>query len=114
MNKPLVKMRCVACEGGEPPLKPEEISRLQPQVPTWKVTTVDGHPSLVKTFEFKNFAESIDFVNRVRNVAEAEGHHPDVHVHWGTVRLENWTHATGGLHTNDFVLAAKVDQLIKG
>ena len=107
----LTKLRCVACEGGEPPLRPEEIEALKPQVPDWEVTTVDGHPSLGKTFRFKDFLESIDFVNQVKDVAEAEGHHPDLFIHWNTVRVENWTHATGGLHQNDFILAAKIDTL---
>lgn len=111
MDTSLTKLRCVACEGGEPSLNPEEIAALQPQVPTWQVKTVNGHPSLGKTFEFKDFAASIEFVNKVKDIAEHEGHHPDVNIHWGTVRLENWTHATGGLHQNDFILAAKIDQL---
>ncbi len=103
--------RCVPCEGGEPPLQPEEIDKLRPQVPGWNVKTVDGHPTLVKTFKFKDFVGSIEFVNKVRDVAEAEGHHPDLKIHWNTVRVENWTHATGGLHKNDFILAAKIDAL---
>ncbi len=107
----LLKKKCVPCEGGEPPLKPEEIQKLQPQVPEWSVETVDGHPSLVKTFTFKDFAGAIDFVNQVKDVAEDEGHHPDLHIHWNTVRVENWTHATGGLHENDFILAAKIDRI---
>ncbi len=82
-----------------------------PQLPDWKVRTVDGHPSLGKTFRFKDFSEAIDFVNRVRDVAEAEGHHPDVHIHWSQVRVENWTHAIGGLHRNDFILAAKIEEV---
>jgi 4a-hydroxytetrahydrobiopterin dehydratase len=107
----LTKKKCVPCEGGEPPLSPEAIAKLQPHVPDWEVHTVDGHPSLGRTFKFKNFVESVDFVNKVKDVAEAEGHHPDVNIHWGTVRLENWTHATGGLHENDFILAAKIDRV---
>lgn len=107
----LTNLRCVACEGGEPPLTPAAIRDLLPQVPGWTVSTVDGHPSLGKTFTFSDFATSVEFVNRVKDVAEAEGHHPDVSIHWGTVRLENWTHATGGLHQNDFILAAKIDRL---
>jgi len=109
----LTKMRCVACEGGEPPLPDREIEALLPSVPGWTVTTVDGHPSLGKTFRLKDFAASVDFVNLVRDVAEGEGHHPDVNIHWGTVRIENWTHATGGLHTNDFILAAKIDAALR-
>lgn len=108
----LTKLKCVACEGGEPPLTAEEIEALKPQVPTWEVHTVDGHPSLGKTFTFKDFVGSIDFVNKVKDVAEGEGHHPDLSIHWDTVRVENWTHATGGLHQNDFILAAKIDQIV--
>ena len=108
----LTHQRCAACEGGEPPLRPDEIAKLQPEVPDWQVSTIDGHPSLGKTFHFKNFAQSIDFVNKVRDIAEGEGHHPDVMIHWDTVRLENWTHATGGLHKNDFILAAKINQIV--
>ena len=107
----LVQKKCVPCEGGEPPLKQDEIEKLKAQVPDWEVTTVDGHPSLGKTFKFKNFVGSIDFVNKVKDIAESEGHHPDVNIHWDTVRLENWTHATGGLHENDFILAAKINKL---
>lgn len=107
----LIQKKCVACEGGEPPLQPAEIKKLQPQVPDWQVTTVDGHPSLGKTFTFKDFVDSIAFVNKVKDIAESEGHHPDVHIHWNQVRLENWTHATGGLHENDFILAAKINRL---
>ena len=107
----LTAKHCVPCNNGEPPLKPEEIAKLQPQVPDWQVHTVDGHPSLGKTFTFKNFADSIAFVNKVKDVAEGEGHHPDVNIHWGIVRLENWTHATGGLHENDFILAAKINRI---
>lgn len=108
----LTKMKCVACRGDEPPLQQDEIATLLPMVPDWNVSTMNGHPSLGKTFSFKNFVESVDFVNRVKDIAESEGHHPDVNIHWGTVRLENWTHVTGGLHTNDFILAAKIDQAL--
>ncbi|MBI4425960.1 MAG: 4a-hydroxytetrahydrobiopterin dehydratase [Candidatus Kerfeldbacteria bacterium] len=109
----LAGKKCVPCEGGEPPLRPDQIDQFRPQVPDWHVETVDGHPSLVKTFTFKDFVGSIDFVNKVRDVAEGEGHHPDLKIHWNKVRVENWTHATGGLHENDFILAAKIDQLVK-
>lgn len=108
----LTKLKCVACEDGEPPLTAAEIEAFKPQVPTWEVHTVDSHPSLGKTFTFKNFVESIAFINAVKDVAEGEGHHPDLFIHWNTVRVENWTHATGGLHQNDFILAAKIDRLV--
>lgn len=111
-TRELERAKCVPCEGGEPPLTPEQVQLLLPSVPGWVSMAVDGHPSLVRVFTFKNFAESVMFVNRVNEVAEAEGHHPDVTIHWGTVRLELWTHATGGLHRNDFILAAKISSLV--
>jgi len=107
----LTQERCVACEGGEAPLAPERIPKLHKLVPDWTVGEVDGHPILSRTYTFGNFVESIAFVNKVKDVAEHEGHHPDLHIQWNTVRVENWTHATGGLHRNDFILAAKIDQL---
>ena len=109
----LAHLRCVGCRGDEPQLEPPVIQKLLPQVPGWKVgQTLDGHPMITKTYKFKDFVGSIDFVNKVKDVAEAEGHHPDLYIRWNKVRLENWTHAIGGLHRNDFILAAKVEQLI--
>ncbi len=112
MDESLLQKHCRPCQGQEPTLTSEEIARLKPQVPGWYVTTVDGHPLLSRAFRFKDFVGSIDFVNQVKAVAEQEGHHPDVHIHWNIVRLENWTHAIGGLHQNDFILAAKINQLV--
>lgn len=110
----LLKRKCVPCEGGEPPLKQEQITEMLTQVPKWRVETVNGHPVLTKTFPCKDFVGSIVFVNKVKDVAEAEGHHPDLKIHWNKVRVENWTHAIGGLHENDFILAAKIDRLSAG
>ncbi|MBI3115240.1 MAG: 4a-hydroxytetrahydrobiopterin dehydratase [Candidatus Kerfeldbacteria bacterium] len=107
----LTQKKCVPCEGGSPPASDEEIARLLPQVPRWQIVEVDGVKRLTKTFRFKDFVESVAFVNRVKDIAEAEGHHPDLHISWNTVRVENWTHAVKGLHENDFILAAKIDAL---
>lgn len=113
MTNQLLHQRCVPCQGHEPQLTDDEIKKLLPQVPGWELQrTVDGHPMIAKTYKFKDFLGSIDFVNKVKDVAEAEGHHPDLYIRWNKVRLENWTHAIGGLHQNDFILAAKVDQLV--
>lgn len=109
----LTQKRCVPCEGGEPPATDGEIQQLLKAVPGWTVTEVGGIKRLTKTFTFKNFVESIAFVNKVKDVAETEGHHPDLHISWNTVRAENWTHAIKGLHENDFILAAKIDALLK-
>jgi 4a-hydroxytetrahydrobiopterin dehydratase len=99
--------RCVPCEGGVPPLTEEEQRALLPQVPGWKV--IDG--KLVKSFVFDTFPAAIDFVRRMADLAEEEGHHPDFCVHYRKVEVSLWTHAIGGLSENDFVLAAKIDPL---
>jgi 4a-hydroxytetrahydrobiopterin dehydratase len=100
--------RCVPCEGGEKPLSESEIRLLGRQIPAWEVT---AEPRLRRTFEFKDFKEAMGFVNAMAELAENEGHHPDFFVHWNQVRVELWTHATGGLHGNDFIVAAKIDAL---
>ncbi len=104
----LEQMRCVPCEGGEPPLGPGEVAEYAADVPEWKVT--DG-PRLVRTFRFKDFVQAMQFVNAMARVAEEQGHHPDFFVHWNEVRVELWTHATGGLHANDFIIAARLDRI---
>jgi 4a-hydroxytetrahydrobiopterin dehydratase len=104
----LAERRCVPCEGGTPPLTAEEIGPLQAQLEGWEVE--DGK-RLTKTFAFPDFVKAVDFVNAITPVAEAEGHHPDLTVTWGKVGVQLWTHAVGGLSENDFILAAKIDQL---
>lgn len=106
----LAKAKCVPCEGtGEKALWPEEVDRLLKDVPKWKLAK-DAR-SIARTFKFEDFVAAMKFVNRVADLAEAEGHHPDFHIHWNKVELVLWTHALGGLHTNDFVVAAKIDRL---
>ena len=108
---PLDQRRCVPCEGGCAALTPEQIAPLLSQVPGWRVE--DGGPGapskLVRSYRFDNFVHAVDFVNAITPIAEAEGHHPDLFVRWGEVRVELWTHAAGGLTENDFILAAKID-----
>ena len=106
----LQKKHCVPCEGGEKPLSDADIRQYLEVVPNWKTTP---GPRLVRTLKFKDFKEAMEFVNRMAAIAEAEGHHPDFFVHWNEVRVELWTHATGGLHMNDFILAAKIDGVEK-
>ena len=104
----LAERRCVPCRGGVPPLEPQARERLLAQLGEgWRV--VDGH-HLAKEYPFPDFAAALAFVNRVGAIAEAEGHHPDLHLAWGRVRLEVWTHAIDGLTESDFVLAAEADQ----
>ncbi|HLH70336.1 MAG TPA: 4a-hydroxytetrahydrobiopterin dehydratase [Candidatus Dormibacteraeota bacterium] len=113
-EQPLSARRCVPCEGGVPPLTEEQIQPLLAQIKGWQVEESGGHQQLVKTFRFPNFVKAVEFVNRITPVAESEGHHPDLLVAWGQVRVQLWTHAAGGLTENDFILAAKVDEVAAG
>jgi 4a-hydroxytetrahydrobiopterin dehydratase len=110
MAEELYKKKCVPCEGGVPPLTPEQAGELLKQLsPEWML--VDGGRLLARGFTFKDFKKTIAFVNKVADVAEAEGHHPDMNVGYGTLGIELTTHAIGGLSENDFILASKVDQI---
>ncbi|HEY5094615.1 MAG TPA: 4a-hydroxytetrahydrobiopterin dehydratase [Candidatus Eremiobacteraceae bacterium] len=102
---------CVPCEGGVPPMTATEIEKLLPEIGGWEAS--GGH-HLVKTYAFKNFAEALAFVDRVGAMAEEQWHHPDVHLAWGKVTVELWTHKIDGLTESDFVFAAKCDALRDG
>lgn len=106
----LSKKRCIPCEGGIPKLGPQELAPLLPQVPAWRI---EGD-RLGRTFVLSDFKEAMAFLQRVADVAEAEGHHPDFCLHWSKVEMSLWTHAVGGLTENDFILAAKVDEVFAG
>jgi 4a-hydroxytetrahydrobiopterin dehydratase len=103
----LAEKQCVPCRGGTPPLRGAELESLRSQVTAWQV--VNEH-HLTKTFAFPDFQKALDFVNRVGAIAEREGHHPDLHLAWGKVGVEIWTHKIDGLTESDFVLAAKIDR----
>ena len=103
----LSRQKCKPCEGGAKPLAPEEARGLAGAVPKWKLRK--DEPRLWREFTFKDFARAMKFVNKVAELAEGEGHHPDVHIHWNRVKLVLWTHDLGGLSQNDFILAAKID-----
>jgi 4a-hydroxytetrahydrobiopterin dehydratase len=105
--------KCVACRKGEPMLTEAEIEDLMLQVPQWQVREVDGEKRLERTFKFKDFAQALDFTNKVGAIAEAEDHHPLIVTEWGKVTLQWWTHVIGGLHKNDFIMAAKMDEIAK-
>jgi len=98
---------CVPCRGGVPPLKGEELIALQRQVDGWRV--IEEH-HVAKTFKFSNFREALTFANRVGELAEEQGHHPDIFLSWGKVEITIWTHKINGLTESDFILAAKIDQ----
>ena len=107
----LAAKSCVPCRGGVAPLTAEAARRLAEKVPGWRLE--ESATRLARRFEFKDFVEAIKFVNRVADVAEREAHHPDIAVHWNKVDLTLWTHKIGGLHENDFILAAKVNRLLE-
>ncbi|HTM51327.1 MAG TPA: 4a-hydroxytetrahydrobiopterin dehydratase [Bryobacteraceae bacterium] len=104
----LADQRCVPCRGGVPPLEGEALEKLSAQLRDWKV--IEGR-RIQKTFLFPDFKTALDFVNRIGEVAEAEGHHPDLCLAWGRVDATTYTHKINGLTESDFVLAAKIDRL---
>ena len=107
----LAEKRCIPCRGGVPPLTAGEIAPLLDQLQGWEVVR-DHH--LRKLVRFPDFAEALAFVNQVGEVAEAEDHHPDIHLAWGKAEITLWTHKINGLTESDFVLAAKIDRLTAG
>ena len=105
----LASRACVPCKGGVPPLAGDGLEAIRTQLGgDWEV--VDGH-HLRKTYRFKDFKQALAFTNRVGELAEQEGHHPDIFLAWGKVRLKIWTHKIDGLTESDFILAAKADRL---
>ena len=107
----LSAMTCVACRGGVPPLEGDALQLLQTELGnSWEV--VDGH-HLEKAFEFPDFVKALAFTNRLGELAEQQGHHPDIYLAWGRVGVSIWTHKIDGLTESDFVLAAKADALYR-
>lgn len=107
----LTAKECVPCRGGVPPLAGDELARLSRQLGhDWKV--VESH-HLEKEFSFSDFKSALAFTNRVGALAESEGHHPDIYLAWGKVRITIWTHKIDGLTESDFILAAKIEQTIE-
>lgn len=104
----LASKTCVPCRGGVPPLKGAELESLLKQVGGWKV--VEEH-HIAKAFKFPDFRKALDFVNRVGELAEEQGHHPDIFLTWGKAEVTTWTHKIDGLTESDFILAAKIDRL---
>ena len=107
----LAAKTCVPCRGGVPPMKGRELKRILQLVPEWKA--VNEH-HITRTFTFPDFRKALDFVNRVGEVAEQQGHHPDILLTWGKVEVTLWTHKIDGLTESDFIMAAKIDQLYPG
>ena len=101
--------KCVPCEGGLDPMTREDFEVYLEQVVGW---TIRDDKFIEREFQFKDFVEAMAWVNKVAEIAEAEGHHPDIYIHgWNNVKITLWTHAIGGLSINDFVVATKIDRL---
>ena len=107
----LASQRCVACRADAPRVTEAELAELRREVPDWEVVERDGIPRLERAFRFPDFAQALAFTRRVGTLAEAEGHHPALLTEWGRVTVTWWTHKIRGLHRNDFIMAAKTDQL---
>jgi 4a-hydroxytetrahydrobiopterin dehydratase len=88
-----------------------EMAELRPQIPEWTLIEREGIPRLERVFRFRNFADALEFTNRIATLAEDEGHHPAILTEWGRVTITLWTHKIRALHRNDFVMAAKIDSL---
>src|SRR5262249_24910063 len=107
----LTQMQCVACRPGEPTVSEQELAEYQPQVPEWQIVAREGEKRLERVFTFSSFAQALAFTDAVGALAEAENHHPAILTEWGRVRVTWWTHAIGGLHRNDFIMAAKSNEI---
>lgn len=105
----LAERNCVPCRGGVPPLGGDELREFAGKLQGWNV--VNEH-HLQKGYEFKNFRDALEFVNRVGELAEQQGHHPDICFGWGKADVRIWTHKIDGLTESDFILAAKIDRLL--
>ena len=112
MGDTLCEKKCVPCRGGVPPLKGDELKQVADQLGgEWEV--VDEH-HLTKEFTFGNFREALDFTNKLGEIAEAQGHHPDIELSWGRVGVTIFTHKIDGLTESDFILAAKYEECRRG
>jgi 4a-hydroxytetrahydrobiopterin dehydratase len=111
MTEELASQTCVPCRGGVAPLKGEELRQILQEVPQWQV--INEH-HVTRTFTFPDFKQALAFVNRAGEVAEQQGHHPDILLTWGKAEITMWTHKIDGLTRSDLIMAAKIDQLYPG
>lgn len=107
----LTEQKCSACHKDAPSATEEEIAELKPQIPDWNIVNVNGESRLERIYKFSDFKTALEFTNRVGEEAEKEGHHPALLTEWGKVTVTWWTHAISGLHKNDFIMAAKTDEI---
>lgn len=111
---PLDQAHCEACQAGAPHVSDSELPALRQQIPDWNIEVRDGVMQLEKRYLFKNFKHALAFTNAVGASAEAEGHHPGLLTEWGKVTVTWWSHSINGLHRNDFIMAARTDQIAMG
>jgi len=109
--KNISKQHCEPCRSGAAKVTAEEINLYRQEIPDWEIVTIDGIERLQRVFKFRNFVDALEFANRVGTLAEQEGHHPALLTEWGRVSVQWWTHKIGGLHRNDFIMAARTDTL---
>lgn len=110
----LTQASCEACKIGAPLVTDKEVEEFLPQIPEWHIVEVEGMQRLVRRYTFKNFVQALEFTNKVGEIAEAAGHHPALLTEWGSVEVSWWSHKIKGLHKNDFIMAAKTDELLNG
>ena len=108
----LTKQSCEVCRSGAPKVTEAEQEQLLKQLDGWQVVDKKGVPQLLKVYSYNNFMAALAFTNKVGELAEAEGHHPALLTEWGRVTVRWWTHKIHGLHLNDFIMAAKTDELV--
>jgi 4a-hydroxytetrahydrobiopterin dehydratase len=108
----LNKMKCEVCQTGAPPIGNEAAIEFKKQIPDWHIIEECGTPRIQRIFEFSDFVKALEFTCHVGELAEHNGHHPAILTEWGKVTVQWWTHKICGLHMNDFIMAAKTDQLI--
>ena len=106
----LINKTCVPCEGGVEPLDAGQVREFAAQIPAWTVT--QDNKKITRTWLLSDFVAAMKFINSVAGIAEQEGHHPDIHVSYNRVTIELYTHSIGGLSENDFIIAAKIDEII--
>ncbi|POG24875.1 4a-hydroxytetrahydrobiopterin dehydratase [Aeromonas bestiarum] len=109
----LASQQCEACRADAPKVSEQELAELMQLIPDWQPLVVKGELQLRREFTFRNFKEALAFTNRLGELAEAEFHHPSILTEWGKVTVSWWTHKIGGLHRNDFIMAARTDELLK-
>lgn len=107
----LRELKCIPCKGDEPTVSETEKQEYSQQIPEWQMRPVNGIDTLERTYKFKDFVSALAFTQRVGDLAEAEDHHPKIITEWGKVTVSWWTHKIKGLHRNDFIMAARTDDL---